>query len=112
MSLAAVFRRTPRRFMTPVQLAAHLAPPLSSPPAPTTTATTDPAPADAEDREPVHGHPVVLPDLTKQWPTVTPESLRGILGDTSVEVELGRRGRGYLDTAWQRVEMPFCKLSI
>lgn len=60
---------------------------------------------------PTPGHPVVLPDLAREWPRVDPESLRGIFGDSLVEVELGKRGRGYMDPAWQRVEMPFCELT-
>lgn len=95
--------------MTPAQLAVHLAPPPTPPALSTALPSPNPSPSDAD--EPVQGSPVVLPDLTKQWPTVTPESLRNTLGDKSVEVELGRRGRGYLDPAWQRVEMPFCKLT-
>lgn len=96
--------------MTPVQLAAHLSPPSTTATPTAESASSSPRPSDADaSEEPIQGHPVVLPDLTKQWPEITPESLRSVLGESAVEVELGRRGRGYLDPAWQRVEMPFCE---
>lgn len=109
MSLASLFRRAPRRFMTPGQLAAHLGPASTASAPSTAKPTPSPTPSDAD--EPTPGHPVVHPDLTREWPEMTPDVLRRVLGDKAVEVELGRRGRGYLDPGWQRVEMPFCKLS-
>jgi lysine-specific demethylase 8 len=69
--------------------------------------------------------PLILKGLTNSWPKtadwhatdaegkLTLDALRNVVGeDTAVEVEVGRRGRGYLDPDWQRVTMGFGELSV
>lgn len=59
--------------------------------------------------------PLKLNKLVSHWPATSSLSLdhdlsalRELVGeDTAVEVELGRRGRGYLDKGYQRVTMGF-----
>ncbi|WWD17183.1 hypothetical protein CI109_101621 [Kwoniella shandongensis] len=59
--------------------------------------------------------PLHLPDLVSSWPALDTwrledglKVLRDSIGENrSVEVELGKRGRGYLHKDWQRVWMPF-----
>lgn len=66
-----------------------------------------------------NGGPLILQDLVTSWPAmkdwaspidgqITLDGLRRDVGeDTAVEVEIGKRGRGYLDPDWQRVTMGF-----
>lgn len=59
------------------------------------------------------GGPLRLTSLVSHWPAASWDApdlgtLRDDVGeDTGVEVEVGRRGRGYLDGGWQRVTMGF-----
>lgn len=59
--------------------------------------------------------PLHLPSLTSAWPALTSwqltdglKRLREKIGENRVtEIELGKKGRGYLDKEWQRIHMPF-----
>ncbi|OXC64617.1 hypothetical protein AYX13_06044 [Cryptococcus neoformans] len=59
--------------------------------------------------------PLHLPSLTSAWPALTSwqledglQRLREKIGEDRVtEIELGKKGRGYLDKEWQRIHMPF-----
>lgn len=59
------------------------------------------------------GVPLRLPGLVRHWPARAWDApglgtLRHDVGeDTAVDVEVGRRGRGYRDPGWQRVTMGF-----
>ncbi|KAK8864510.1 hypothetical protein IAR55_001760 [Kwoniella newhampshirensis] len=64
---------------------------------------------------PSRATPLHLPDLISDWPALKTWSLSdhmkavrdGVGENKSVEVELGKKGRGYLHKEWQRVWMPF-----
>lgn len=58
--------------------------------------------------------PVVLRGAAAQWPALKWGDdadlgrLRDAMGElTGVDVEVGRRGRGYLDDGWERMTMGF-----
>lgn len=61
--------------------------------------------------------PLRLPSIIDNWPGIKNwelsddlQALRTAVGETrEVEVELGPKGRGYLDPNWQRVTMGFGK---
>lgn len=59
--------------------------------------------------------PLHLPSLTSGWPALTIwrlenglQRLREEIGEGRIaEIELGKKGRGYLDEEWRRIDMPF-----
>jgi lysine-specific demethylase 8 len=63
--------------------------------------------------------PLHIQDITARWPASSLwtlnnglQALRDTVGDTKeVDVELGQKGRGYLDPGYQRVSMGFGKSS-
>ncbi|WVQ80790.1 hypothetical protein IAT38_002895 [Cryptococcus sp. DSM 104549] len=60
-------------------------------------------------------HPLHLPGLVTHWPALSSwklsdrlQAIRTAVDENrAVEIELGKKGRGYLHPDWQRVTMPF-----